>query len=359
MSRGLSIILIAVVLLDGVARAEEAPPPKVRRSYGERVKLHETKPSEAKPDEKANVRLPPGTAPAGGDRLADQLTPNSMPAMLPSHPKPAGEDKEKPWSSLDKPEAAKPSGWGWLADDILRMTQTTATETRVEGQDEDKEEAWPDRNAETGSTAGSAATQPVDEEALIKARMQEDPGASANPGWQPVESRRDTTGWTPAAEDLDQRARSAAAGMAEGPAFLADSALPKLSDLSPTAFRAAELTPTPVAAGSEDLAARALQNRSLFTPGETAGEARFGRSDRATTLEPSPFTPAASSVGGFPAPAAPGTFFGSMSAVDIQPTLSIPAPVSPALELPSAAPSTPSLGGMGSEMDTRPKTLPW
>lgn len=364
MSRGFPI-LIAVVVLAGLVRAEDPPPPKVRRTYGERVNLQAAPSSQAQPPEnQSKVRLPAPTIPGGGsDNLVDQLSPNAMPAMLPPPPSRPDEGKDKPWSMLDKDVEGKSSGWGWLADEVMKSGQPTTMPQQVQTEGADKHPWGLAQEAEEQQEqAAPEKVGQVDEESLVKSQM-EALGKDAA-GWKPVEARPEqNTMWSPAGTDSEPRnprpdERNEDFSAPETPAMGASTLL----DL-PALPGGRDFGSSPLAVPGPNDRDELRRDRSLFTPSLSGTESSYtlpGLNPRSSTPESSLFTPASSPSGGgssVPGYAAPS--FGSMSAVDIPPALSVPAPVSPALELPSAAASTPSLGSMGSEMEARPKTLPW
>lgn len=355
----------------GWAEEEPAPPPpKVRRVYSGRTTLVDPKAQPAQPVSASSLRIPLAPAPGGSsmDALLKDSGPASLPVTLPAPNRPPTtreEDRKiKTWEPPDDTGESKPSGWGWLADDLMRTLQVTSSEDRVRGEEsarpdpfsrEEADERMP-RPDESEDGQPAAEVRPVDgqsaamtEEELVRAKLNEVSSSTAPEGWRPIGLALEDRGWNPAggaAGDRDRYAEEAA-------------------DRSRSAYEAPAL---------ED------PTRRWSAPGDNlsglaaASEARSDNADRGVfkasgssslgAFEPSRgsslFDPATPSLGGGSSGlgfSTPTPVFGSMSAVDIQPSLSVGSSLAPALSLPSS--STPSLGGMGTEMEARPKTLPW
>lgn len=363
--------------------AEEAdtepdpPPPKTRRIYSERATLYDPKASPSKSDSTTTIRIPMPTAPVdSGGGLMDDLGTSPMPAMAPApnRPPPTREDdkKNRNWSapSPEKPDAS--SGWGWLADDLMRTLQATSAQDRVDGRDEmtrdpfarDQDEEAGRRETEQDAASPSALERTDDrpsstltEEEMVQAKLKEMSSESAPEGWRPVGMDNDDRGWNPAGV-TGERERSG--GMADQIRTAYEA--PVLEDptrrWSGPGENLARVEP-------ESVAREPRRDASLFrAPSEpgTFSASALGRASRTETRSTSLFdapstAPGAGSSGfGF---SAPSPVFGSMSAVDIQPSLGSGSSLAPALPVSSSSATTPSLGGMGSEMESRPKTLPW
>lgn len=359
-----------------VACAEDLPPPKVRRTYGERANLSGTTTGPAEPASKSKVRIPEQQIPGGSSALVDELSGDAATPLPPPREAnlPRTDKKDKLWSMKEEAPEAKPSGWGWLADDILRATQNTATESMVRNRWDDDGENDLDRDGQEDGTAKSDAdgeksaadqspqstyTRPQTEEELVKARLNEFRSES-NPGWQPVGADQDQNRW-PSTADVqdDPRDRTALAGM---------------SFVAPEVVREAtrQSSPDVDALTRSSASPDYLQNLNrLSEVNPQAGDrSAAGNSEALSVLPSYDQRSRGSEVGALNADAtgsgslsyglpAVGPSFGGLSAVEVPPTLGSAAPLAPALTLPSQADSTPTMGVMGSEMEARPKTLPW
>lgn len=359
------------------ARAEEPPPPKVRRTYGERAHLSGSTSATAEPEAKSTARIPKSQIPGGVSSPVGDFESARAPALpMPVHDPAAerGEKNGKPWSMLDETSETKPSGWGWLADEIKRSAAESPNPARKNGEEpleEDGERADPENwnspfQAEDEPDALArpemkSATPPMTEEEMVQARLKEF-DTDTNPGWRPVGVEQDGADWPSAVEAKnDPRDRTALAGMA---------------------FQAPEAVQNPIRQNAPDVDALTrssaspdfLQNINRLPTVDP--NARPGESVRAaedlSVLPTFNARPTSSSLGSLteatPSAGAGGVSFGlpaslpalgGLSAVDVPPTLGSAAPLAPALGLPSQAASTPSMGVMGSEMEARPKTLPW
>ncbi len=372
-----------VLLLAGVvspafegACAEDLPPPKVRRSYGERANLSGTTTGTAQPESPSKVRIPEQQIPGGSSALVDELSSGSAAPVPPTHEAnlPRTDKKDKLWSMKDEAPEPKSSGWGWLADDIMRSTQNTTTESMVrdrwdddlandsyrDGQEDGSAKSDTEREqAAADPSPQSTYTRPQTEEEMVKAKLNEFRSES-NPGWQPVGADQDHNRW-PSTADVqdDPRDRTALSGMA----FVAPETVreasrqssPDVDDLTRSSAspdylqnlnRLSEVSEPSISRGSAGNAAElsVLPSYNLRSSGTDVGALNAGG------------TGSGNFSFGLPS-AAPS--FGGLGAVDVPPTLGSAAPLAPALTLPSQAASTPTMGVMGSEMEARPKTLPW
>lgn len=379
--------ILLVVGLGGageIARGEEPPPPKIRRSYGDRVTLYQAPAqtpdpkAEEKAEPAASVRIPDSPidmSPASTlpDQLAPATTPDNVLPPRDNRPRDRGRD-EKPWSLQKEEPANKPTGWGWLADEIMKTSQPTSQESSADARypglrnpfadpevdpyaSSQRDDTTSDQGQTQERTSDGRENQPPAEEAGA-------PVVNPGAGWKPVgmDDRREA--WDRSAP-VD---RDAGTGLATDSLSGLSFAAPNLLQTDPN--RADEEDDRRREPGARELASpadrRALeQDRSLFRSTAAEGDSPAGLSGlglRPTSMGNGLFTPVGTSASSPADPfggLSPTPSFGTMSAVDIQPSLSAPAPVSPALSLPSQAPATPSLGGMGRELDNLPKTMPW
>lgn len=357
----------------GWAEEEAAPPPpKVRRVYSGRTTLVDPQAQPAQPVASTSVRIPQASAPGGSsmETLLKDSGPAPVPTTLPAPNRPPTtreeERKMKSWESPNEGDEPRSSGWGWLADDLMRTLQVTSAEDRVQGGEVDRLDPFSREEADERmprpdeSEDGQPTTElrPVDgqsaamtEEELVRAKLNQVSSSTAPEGWRPIGMDTDDRGWNPAGGAAGDRDRYAA----------------EAADRSRSAYEAPSLEdPTRRwAAPGDNLSglAAAPEARSDRSDGgmfKATASSSLGAFDRSSARGSSLFDPATPSLGGGSSGlgfSTPTPVFGSMSAVDIQPSLSVGSSLAPALSLPSS--STPSLGGMGSEMEARPKTLPW
>ena len=368
-----------------IARGEEPPPPKMRRSYGDRVTLYQA-PAQA-PDPKAedkaepaaSIRIPDSHIDMGPpstlmDELAPSTTPDNVLPPRDNRPRDRGRD-EKPWSLQKEEPANKPTGWGWLADEIMKTSQPTSQESSADARYPGLRNPFEDPEVDPYASSQGDADAPNQGQAQERKpdgrenqRTSDESGTpvvDTGVSWKPVglDDRRES--W----DRPESADRDAGTGLATDSLSGLSFAVPNLlqTDRNQTDEEADRQRRDPAA---RELASptdrRAMdQDRSLFRSTASEGDSPSGLSGmglRPTSVGNGLFTPvgtaASQPVDAFGSlSAAPS--FGSMSAVDIQPSLGAPAPVSPALSLPSQAPATPSLGGMGRELDNLPKTMPW
>ena len=357
----------------GWAEEESAPPPpKVRRVYSSRTTLVDPKAQPTQPASSSSVRIPLAPAPGGSsmDALLKDSGPAPLPATLPAPNRPPTtreeERKLKSWETPDDTGEPKPSGWGWLADDLMRTLQVTSSEDRVQDNNserpdpfsrEEADERMP-RPDEREDGQPTAEVRPVDgqsaamtEEELVRAKLNEVSSSTAPEGWRPIGMDTDDRGWKPAGGAAGDRDRYAA----------------EAADRSRSAYESPALEDPSRrwSAPGDNLSglAAASEARSESSDGgmfKAPVSSSLGAFDRSSARGSSLFDPSTPSLGGGSSGlgfSSPTPVFGSMSAVDIQPSLSVGSSLAPALTLPSS--STPSLGGMGTEMEARPKTLPW
>ncbi len=365
-----------------VAWAQEPPAPKVRRIYNARVNLQQPATAPVLPQEQEEVA---GQASAGLEAAAPEaapvvpaaLGPERLPATLPATPREnlsreKDQDDLDPRSILGSAPADKPSGWGWLADEVLKSSALTSGTHRTASADSGEEDPWsPSGESSSGSTA-SSREKDLDEERWsatenrgAREEAGRDPERPSEVAWRPLgwEDKRGVA--DPSLSMPEETGRGPVTGGLTG--FTYDAPAQSLSERPlvdayvEEAVRAEAMRPASrgEAGRMADGPGSFLDSRERF--GSASGLAPLGHDSRP---EPGLFAPAAPSLGpawpsSTPGLSAPAPVFGSLQAVELQPSLAVPAPVTPALTMPSPAPSSPTLGGMGSETEARPRTLPW
>lgn len=354
-------LLLAALAAQAVPAEEPAPRARGPRYYDAQVEMHEM-PLRVQPPRREEPVLPADLGPARPAAVFDNTIPAPLPPRMPN-----ATDKQrdgKDWINRksddgDKQDAGRPSGWGWLADDVLkagaRRASSTAFATAGEHPDgarADDPSAWdPEtpgagddtRLSPTGGASTAAADAPRERDLRpLEHRPALDPMLAPNRDeadlrprasvWEEnrmpeveVSLRESERAW-----ELARPVELSLAGVGQpaGPAPIAG-VLERPSDVSQPLAPRARFSMTDAEGGGSSVGARS----SLFA------------------------MPAA----GVSLPTAGLSDWGGVGsgAVDVNPL-----PLQPVQSLPSlsvATPSvTPSLGGMGAEMDaTRPKTLPW
>ena len=368
---GLSVLLLG---LPGarVARGEDLPPPPMRRAYEGRVNLYQGEPTNREPkrlsaDQLKESTLPKESAAPFADTPINLDIPRTGP---PGDPARRGEREREPKSWLNpkaEPEA-KPSGWGWLADEINKSPTTLDVEADPfsdadpednpdPGQDPDKDEPDNTREKKKAPEVWGAGRSGRGEQSLE---------TTSEVGWRPVQLDD---------EEGEQRRIEVAEEEGKGTGFNPDRATgftfkaPDLVDVDANRLRGTEVDRTGREWSGEAVPGQPggpqdTAPRSLFRPVDIPAERSL------YTPAPDPYTPSAGRLatpslsgsdgggGNQWSPAGSTPSFSSLGAVQMSPSLSQPAPISSALTLPSQPPA-PSVGGMGRDLDVRPKTLPW
>ena len=363
---GLSVLLLG---LPGarVARGEDLPPPPMRRAYGGRVNLYQGEPTNREPkrlsaDQLKESTLPKESAAPFADTPINLDIPRTGP---PGDPARRGEREREPKSWLNpkaEPEA-KPSGWGWLADEINKSPTTLDVEEDPFSDLEDREDPNQDK------PDAAARDKKKDPEALGSLRAERGDKvreSAGEEGWRPVQLED---------EEGEQRRLEVAEEEGKGTGFNPDRATgftfkaPDLVDVDANRLRGTEVDRTGREGSGEAVPGQPggpqdTAPRSLFRPVDIPAERSL------YTPAPDPYTPSAGRLatpslsgsdgggGNQWSPAGSTPSFSSLGAVQMSPSLSQPAPISSALTLPSQPPA-PSVGGMGRDLDVRPKTLPW
>lgn len=353
----------------------------MRRSYGERVTLHQAPApapapkAEEKAEPAASIRIPESPIDLGSSSsLPDQLAPTAPPVNV-TPPRDNRNRDDKPWSLQKEEPANKPTGWGWLADEIMKTSAPTAQESKVEARypglgdpfAESEVDPYADLQGEDNDS-GRESPKETSSDRRETPRTKEEsaaPVVATETSWKPVglDARRES--WDQPASPEREGATGLATDALSGLSF----AIPNL--LNGEQGRSDEENDNQ----RRDPDARALaspadrrildQERSLFRPTSVERDSSSewaGSSLRPTSAGSGLFAPVGASAGQAEnvfGGLSPAPSFGAISAMEIQPSLSVPAPVTPSITLPSQAPTTPSLGGMGRELDNLPKTMPW
>ncbi len=351
------VLISGIVVLLGLpcGFAEDRPPPKVVRPYGERVTFHTPEAPEKPPVEDPKQDEEPSTIPTEFEKPLDLQIPTTRP------PKPIkkGPDREAPARGASIRDD-KGSGWGWLADEVQRQPPNNATSYSEADPEMPDDGLSPEHDGGLTNVWSREDTAPLNElggEGSSNVLFMSSPVAVLrdNPGWRPLETE------SLSMADSERKPRAPGEASDFGSELIASES--PFSPVDPwrttqdDATRAGNAWDRPTA--KEDARRSAFFREDESVPsdyGALPGLARPDESSRANLFSDPGAGSAGGSFGGLPS----ASTFGSLGSVVSQPSLSTPAALSPSLALPSQmSTERPSLNEMGTEGQSRPKALPW